>query len=199
MRTREEIYIHELAKKIEHLRKQSKTPEIEGEIDGYVATLCRQIIDITYEPTSFPGLKEAKTHLHAQACDKGGKCPVCGQFVKFYKRKLYKSPLQALKNLYDYEGRWLHVNSFDRNACISLLKYWDLATEKLNSDEKKNSGMWKITSKGVKFINNEISIPKYAYIYNSKLLKYSDEHVYIDQLNSKNFNYAKMMSGDFYG
>lgn len=53
---------------------------------------------------------------------------------------------------------------------IAHMAYWGLV-------ENEKPGLWKITDKGLSFVFGTLEIPKYAFIYNKKVYRYSDEMI----------------------
>jgi len=83
-----------------------------------------------------------------------------------------------------------------RGRHFDKLKVWDLAVDKWNDDATKRcSGIWKATPKGFDFINDLISVPKYAFLHNSKVEGFSQDVIDIKTSLKKYFNYKAMMAG----
>ena len=138
---------------------------------------------------------------------KGCKCPACGQNVKEYKRKLNSSMAYGLIIIY----RIHKLKGFDKgikmneeiakmkipssNIEYSKLAYWGLVEEEENDDpKKKTSGLWKITKKGISFVNNRMTLPKYVFIYNTKVKGSSDDKISISDSLGDKFDYTELMN-----
>ena len=151
-------------------------------------------------------LLQVKTFLKRNY-KKGCTCPACGQNVKLYRRKLNSSMAYGLIILY----RLHKEKGFDKgikmntevaklkipssNIEYSKLAYWGLIEEEENTDKtKKNSGMWKITTHGKKFVNKEVSIPKYVFIYNGIVKGFSEDKTTISNSLGDKFNYTELMN-----
>jgi len=125
-------------------------------------------------------LKEAKEHLR-QNWDKGTGCPCCGQLVKLYKRKLNSGMAITLFRIYQYNGfnpvhvkDFLKDNKLRNNHDWTLLKHWGLLKEEYNEDEdKKHSGVYHLTQRGVYFLTTKLTLPKHILIYNNKFQGFS--------------------------
>jgi hypothetical protein len=155
-------------------------------------------------------IREARAFLKAHWWD-GLSCPCCKQFVKLYKRQIYASLAKGLITLYkiNHDGKtWVHVPSeFNKRSMSDSMgdfakaKAWGLVDEKANEDdpEKTNSGYWRINQKGIDYIFNKITIPKYIVFYNQKAyLKMkvpgkNPEVNIIDALGKK-FSYIDLMN-----
>jgi hypothetical protein len=58
------------------------------------------------------------------------------------------------------------------NGMLALLRYWDLVEE--HPDQREDgghSGWWRVTGLGERFIKEQVEVPKYAVIFDSKLLR----------------------------
>lgn len=144
-------------------------------------------------------IKEAKEHLR-ENFKNGVNCPCCGQLVKLYTRKLNSGMAMALIHIYK-QGDWVDVkdylrkNSLKNNHDWTLLRYWGLIEEfkgKVDPN-KKNNGVWRITQKGVSFIENKIKLKSHIIIYNNKLTGYSDTYTHIKKALGSKFNYNELM------
>ena len=131
---------------------------------------------------------------------KGIECPCCGQFVKKYPRKLNAQMARGLISLYHLSKNKtypIHIHQIFNNrhpADFAKLKYWKLIKEGKNEDsDKRTSGKWFITYKGIQFIKGEIQIPKYVDLYNDKALGFSTEMTTIKDALGNKFDYAELM------
>ena len=145
-------------------------------------------------------LEQAKAHVE-QGLSVGIECPCCGQLAKLYKRKIYATPAAELIALFRLDSthdpdQFYHISNF-RNlhgGDISKLRYWGLVEERTNEDDtKRTSGYWRITDKGRRFALGKITVPKYAYIYNSELHGFSEQHQSIIDALGEKFNYPELM------
>jgi len=145
-------------------------------------------------------IEQAKIYIR-ENFDKGVDCPCCGQLVKKYKRKLNSAMARGLLKMTSLPSGFNHVSDIMKDISqtgsndFSKLKYWGFIEQAKNNDPtKKNSGYWKIKKQGILFAKNEINVPKYAEIYNTKLISFSAEQTnIIDSLGNK-FNYSELMS-----
>lgn len=149
-------------------------------------------------PNSTP-LGQAKAWLRARL-DKGENCPLCTQHAKIYKRTINAGMARSLIGMYQIAGTdWIHLPSqmSARSREEGKLAYWGLVEEQdLKREDGGRPGVWRVTPKGVRFLKNQLQVPKYALIYNGRLLDY-DRTTMIgvkDAIGSK-FNYAELMAG----
>ena len=60
--------------------------------------------------------------------------------------------------------------------------------------DKKNSGYWKITQKGIDFVNNKIQVPSHVHIYNGKVLGFADTTTNIIKSLGTKFSFYELMN-----
>lgn len=161
-------------------------------------------------------LNEARKQTMA-AAPQGVECPCCGQLVKVYKRRLNTALAHALilisQRLPKREDEvWFHVPTFlasqtstatIRGGDWAKLVYWDLIEPMpaMRADGSKRSGYYRITTKGIQFAADKLTLPKYAYVYNQTLYglsdggKYPKESTTIKEALGAKFNYGELMGG----
>lgn len=157
---------------------------------------------------SIKTIKEGKEYLKDNF-KKGVTCPCCNQFVKLYKRKLNQSMAFGLTIMYKLHTQKGFDNYLKMNLEIAKLKipssnieypklaYFKLIEEvpkPMTKDDKKNTGLWRLTKKGVAFVEKSIEVPAYALIYNGKCWGYSDEKTNIITALGTKFNYNELMN-----
>lgn len=148
-------------------------------------------------PNSTP-LGQAKTWLRSRL-EKGERCPLCTQHAKIYKRKINSTMARTLITLWrtaDFD--FAHGPSLPGDTHeISQLVWWGLVEEESRvRPDGGRAGWWRITSRGARFVKGLITVPKYAEIYDSRLLKLDPTTMVTikDALGSR-FNYSELMSG----
>ena len=108
-------------------------------------------------------------------------CPHCHQLMNVYKRSLRKGLVEALVKL-DQRGQ-SRSSELDLpigiNADFSKMRFWGLIYKPTG-----DRNVWDITGKGKRFLDGLIKIPKYVYIYNNSVEKYSSE-IGCDARNSR--------------
>ncbi len=140
-------------------------------------------------------LSEARDHLHDNLED-GVHCPCCGQFAKRYKRNINSQMAQWLiwlvKNSKD--DTWVDVKESDlRGGDYAKLKHWNLVERRINEDpEKRTSGLWRPTPKGVSFAKGNISLPQYVFLYNNEVLGHTGTLIGIRAALGTKFDYDKL-------
>ena len=87
----------------------------------------------------------------------------------------------------------LNTSSLD----YSIIKHFDLIEEEIDHEtEKKNSGYWKITKKGIEFIEQKIEVPSHVHIYNGKVLGFADTTTNIITSLGNKFSYKELMNNN---
>jgi hypothetical protein len=137
--------------------------------------------------------------------NKGCQCPCCGQYAKIYKYKLFATSAMALIVLYKLSKKsseeYFHVSSFaeqikfkKRSPHFAELRFWGLIeSSKEKHIDKKHSGYWKITKKGIDFVQNKIKVDEYILIYNNQYLGFDGDKISIKHALSNKFSYEELM------
>jgi hypothetical protein len=132
--------------------------------------------------------------------EKGHQCPCCKQFAKVYKRPINSKMAQALIRLkhlrLQHEQEYFHVDTFARGSHeAAQLQWWGLIEEsKEPRADGCKAGWWRMTMDGVAFVNRSIKQPKYARVYDGRLLGFVGEEVDIVACLGKKFDYNELMS-----
>ncbi len=152
-------------------------------------------------------IDDIKASLFSVASMKEGcKCPACNQHVKLYKKKVDSQMAYFLIKLFTLTKKnptkgYFHVQddiniSFKVGGAFAKLRYWELIEEqpKDNADtNKRTSGMWRITNKGMMFVEGNLSISKYVKLYNQTFFGYEGDKVSIHEALKDKFNYQELM------
>lgn len=149
-------------------------------------------------PDSTP-LGQAKAWLRARL-DKGADCPLCTQRAQTYRRKVNSGMARSLIAMYQV-GRldWVHLPSQigARSREEGKLAYWGLVEENpLKREDGGRPGEWRVTPRGEQFLRGKLSVPKYAYVYNGKVMGFdTSEMVTIKDAIGDKFDYSELMAG----
>lgn len=136
----------------------------------------------------------------------GANCPCCGRFSKVYKRTINRSIAQSLRWMYQFAkdsgvDAWAYMReqapqqSIRANEYTKLLS-WGLA-EKMPSEpnsKKKSTGMYRITQKGIDFVEHRVSVPKYVFINKNEVLYVSEELTDFTSCLGEYFDYQDLMN-----
>lgn len=159
------------------------------------------------EPTDTDTLSKAKRQVE-HLLDHGSHCPCCGQYCKVYSRKftcemaawliwMYREYATLTKWRHEC-NYWVDVKQYSlRGGDYAKTAYWGLTERKPKDPEdtsKRTSGLWRPTVKGVDFVQQRISIPSHAYVYNNEVRWFADSKVDIIQALGNKFDYEELMS-----
>lgn len=160
-----------------------------------------------YEPT----LRIVRKDLFDKAQHKAVPCPCCQRLVKIYKRRFNSGMALALVYIYrEYmhvrsggSDAWVHVERLlrDKKAPTGTrgdfhkLRYFGLIeqAEGMRADGSPRNGYWRITTKGILFVEERVKVPTYAIFYNQEMLALDGPDIGIRQALGTKFNYEGLM------
>lgn len=148
-------------------------------------------------------VRQARKQL-AQVLRDGDKCPCCGQFAKIYRRKLNERIARVLIAMWHKKQTgWVYLPNIGghddtdvpsaRSGEHAFAEHWGLIERNTNEGGR---GHWRLTELGVEFIHNRVKVPKYANIYDGRLLSLDPKQTVsvIDVLKTR-FIYEELMAG----
>lgn len=145
-------------------------------------------------------LQDAQRLVH-DGMKQGIECPCCRQFCKIYARKFNSNMAMFLCSLvreyYAAGAKPVHYSKCKfRGRDYPYIAGWELAgTSTANSGQKRTSGFWYPSQKGVDFVKGQITIPSHALYFNQQLVGFSDDQINIRQAFSTPFTYQQLMEG----
>lgn len=157
----------------------------------------------------FPGdltLDEARAVIQRRRSE-GLACPLCDQNVKVYRRKLGSATVRTMIVMMQHAGSgYVHVPDLLGRVAPALLSqggyatmghWWGLLEEspECREDGSKSSGKWRVTEKGVRFLHQQLRVPKYALLYNDECLGFDGPEIHIGEALGNKFDYAALMAG----
>lgn len=131
--------------------------------------------------------------------DDGVDCPVCTQLAKVYRRKIHAAMARDLIIARRVAGPdWFHVRTtlghdggdFAKLACWSLIVEYDAVR-----DDGGRAGWWRITDRGRAYVLDQLRVPKYARIYDGRLLNLTGDLVGVRDALGTRFRYDDLMAG----
>lgn len=145
-------------------------------------------------------LDEAKAWLRTRV-DEGERCPCCTQFAKVYRRKVYATMARTLIRMWRAGGttEWSAMPDVDRRADgganrgggdDAKLRYWGLIEQ-----HPEDATLWRVTLIGEQWLQRRATIPEYACIFDSRLLRLEGDQVSIVDALGKKFDYDDLMAG----
>jgi len=152
----------------------------------------------------FTSLTEARGWVEKMKKD-GCICPCCTQISKIYKRKLYSTMAFELIKIYkltkgDDKDDFINIKEINNRGGgdFAKLALWELVVEKPKDPEEtvtRTSGLWKITEKGNLFVQGKLNVATHVFLYNAKVLGFSETNTTIKEALGKKFNYVELMNG----
>jgi hypothetical protein len=160
-------------------------------------------------------LQDAKHLLRDNFGYKRVDCPCCHQQVYLYPRKITGVMALALVELYREHQRlndfnmYIHLSELletrgyghriTNTGDKAKLKYWELIEPMIGvrKDGSNKVGRYKITTKGILFVEGRVSVPSKIGLYNQQVYALPPHHeihpVFIKDVWDLKFDYAEMM------
>jgi hypothetical protein len=153
-------------------------------------------------PDEMP-LGEARDVLRGLA-DEGHDCPVCKQLVKVYRRKLTKVAARAVVALYaDHGLDFAHLPTVaqrrlpevaHQGGYLVLAAHWSLISEERHlRPDTGRAGYWRVTALGEQWLRGEVTVPKYARLYDGRCLGLDGDLVAASEVLGERFDFAELM------
>lgn len=149
-------------------------------------------------PTASTPLGDVREYVRIRAADGGVDCPACTQHVKVYRRPLNSGMARSLITMWLAAGRgWQHVPTTvgGRSREEGKLRYWSLieeATEQRRPDGGR-AGYWRLTEDGEQFVRGLRWVPRYALVYDGRLLDHDGDLITIRDALGDRFDYDVLM------
>lgn len=133
-------------------------------------------------------------------------CPCCTQLCKVYKRSIHAAMARSLILMHR------HTATRDADGYVYLpevlrgvrarggdeakLTYWGLIEQAPGQrpDGSKRNGWWRLTNLGRSYVHGHMSLPKYAHVYDGRVLQFSGRPVTIRECLGDKFDYSELMS-----
>lgn len=149
-------------------------------------------------------LAQAREALRPLAAD-GHDCPVCRQHVKVYRRKLTKVAARAVIELYREHGLdFGHLPTVaqqrmpevaHQGGYLVLGAHWSLIGEERHlRPDTGRAGYWRVTPLGEQWLRGEITVPKYARLYDGRCLGLDGDLVTVDEVLGVSFDFRELMA-----
>jgi hypothetical protein len=136
-------------------------------------------------------------------------CPTCNAKLEGRWEYITRGQLTLLTKLHKA------IKKFDRNS-IHLQQDMDLTSNEYNNFQKlrynglvahaKETGNWLLTTRGVRFLKQEINLPKGVLVFRNRIQKYDKRRVSIESilkgkepywLSREDFTYESIDTADF--
>lgn len=138
---------------------------------------------------------------HGARSSKGTICQCCDRFGKVYVRTFNVGMARALWFLYRHaKQNFIHMPSqaprhILTNNNVSKLEFWKLAERMPNKNDptKNKIGWWRITDRGVLFIEGRAKILSQVVEYNQRVLEVKGTEITMSDALKKKFDYQALM------
>lgn len=151
-------------------------------------------------------LGEARDWLRQRIND-GARCPCCTQWAQAYFRSINSGMAYGAIQLYNfhlkYPWQFAHLPSLGRRSSEeSKLRYWGLVEEQ--NTEGHPGGYWRLTQKGIDWVEERIKVPHYVRVFDSRALSRPQSQakgdpkpdIGIRDALGTDFDYDKLMRGE---
>lgn len=143
-------------------------------------------------------LEDGKKYLR-ERMDDGALCPCCNQNVKMYRWKISGKVGVVLIDFYHNRNKWVHplkdlgVNNGD----YAKLRHFGLVVaDGTNDEDKKASGLWQITPKGIKFVEKQITVHEKVKLYNNHSYGFEGDQITIEDALGTKFSFKDLMKNN---
>jgi hypothetical protein len=136
---------------------------------------------------------------------KGTFCKACAQLCACRPRTIHVTMARFLIGLvrrFEVKDQWYSVNEtwakLIQCGDVGKLRYWDLAIGKEleeSDGDKRTSGFWKPTTKGIEFAHKQITVIKRMWDFDSKVYFSDGPQVDIEDCLNTKFSYKELMGG----
>jgi hypothetical protein len=153
-------------------------------------------------------LDEVREWVWDGAINGGVICPCCTQSAKVYRRAMSNATARFMIRLYRYnnnQGRdFVYMpaqldqmrGTPHQGGYGNLAQHWGLLEKQpgIRKDGSNRTGWWRLTTRGRAFVENRITVPKYAYIYDNECLGLGGAPWSIIDALGEKFDYRALMS-----
>ncbi len=119
-------------------------------------------------------------------------CPCCAQHAFLNSRKITSTMARQLRYLAENgatDSKDLQQSTSGAERLYALLRFWGLI------DKVGDEGdVWNITPAGLAFVEGRITVAKYAFVYNNRCLKLSQEQVTFAQASKAKFSLPEVFA-----
>lgn len=132
-----------------------------------------------------------------QCVDEGAHCPCCTQFAKVYKRSINSTMARCLITIWRAAPfDFVHVPSLPGDTHeVSQLAWWGLVEEELKVRlDGGRAGWWRITEHGKRWLHGSATVPRYARIYDHRLLNLVGDPITAEDALGTKFDLRQLMN-----
>jgi hypothetical protein len=139
--------------------------------------------------------------------DDGERCPCCTQYAKVYRRSLPNATARVMIALHRAGAEpdaYLFLPTIldtmkgtpHQGGYGTLGQHWGLLEQQPGErdDGSNRVGWWRLTLLGRAYVRDEVTVPRYAHIYNGRCLRLSGEPWSIRNALGRRFYYNELMA-----
>lgn len=148
-------------------------------------------------------LRDAQIAWRHMRENDGGYCPCCDRWGKDYRRGINHTMAASivwLSYMTEPGGDFIDVPKRAPRYVLasnqlSTMQWWGLCERRAveEGDDRKHSGMWRVTELGARWAANRTTVPKYVWTYNKTVLRTEGPEVRVNEC-VENFSYDEVMS-----
>lgn len=143
-----------------------------------------------------------KEYLETLKAGKKEACPCCGRWAQVYKRSISETVAAQLIRLHHLGGDHLYIHASklipdgqSGSGDLGKAKYFGLIVEMPHDKgAKKSSGYWKLTQNGVDYVRGLHAIPTFCYVFDDKVLEFSEKLEFITDTVGRKFDYEALIA-----
>lgn len=152
-------------------------------------------------------LAQARKEYRQTIKGDGGRCPCCRRWGKINGYQITSTQVRGMIWMLKRfrRNQWVELAKAPkwvlRSKSMATLHHWNLLENKSKKDDedKRSSGFWRLTQTGRNYLRCHITLPKYAFVFDNTLVKFSKEHVDVIQSLGKKFSYEELMGTTYRG
>ncbi len=146
---------------------------------------------------------------HGCTKERRQECAACDQDVNVHKHKVtwaQATALAVLVDMYEDTPGYHHISDIKRQtrfrskkpelilSHFSVMAKWSLIEDEPNftDPEKRTSGMWRPTQRGIDFVYNQYLISKYLWTFDNRIMYESPETTSIKGATGEQFSWPEM-------
>ena len=129
-----------------------------------------------------------------KALDDGLPCPCCDRYGQRYKRTIHADMAAYLvwivRRYSAQNGRYVDIReNKPKNGDYAKLRFWGLI------EAGPEVCLFRPTLRGIHFANGDLTVAKYAHVYNAEISRHSGPEVSIQDCLGTSFNLEELRNG----
>ena len=157
-------------------------------------------------PAPGMSLSDARDWLRSRYTEHGAICPCCKQVAREYRRTIHAAMAEKLIQFWRTYGTMTwgertplmlrgREGAADGGGDFAKLRYWNLIEEAddVERQDGGRAGWWRVTQLGDRFVQNELAVHRYAYVYDGQCRRLDGPLWNIQRCLGKRFDYNLLM------